>query len=391
MNINHSVFGGISFAWLAIISAPVLADVGVSSNDAVPDTPYVFSPYVKDVWDTNLQRTESAQSDQIKSVGVTAGYANKFSQQNVSVQGSVERQFYTHRDDLNHTDLHGNANWNGIYGDGKFYTLLSGHYDHTLIDQSTLPQKNFLTAYGGKAGGGYLIDKNYSFELAAGFDSQRNSMEAQKLLDFDDKNLTASFKYQTARNSSVRLYFIDGRRDYLRDDSLSAVSRLGYDYQTLGGDIAWQITEKSAVSLGGDHTRRRGAVSQVSGENLNAGFSWQPTSKLSFIGSFWVSHPGVFNDDRNPNYERGVKLQSNWLMTEKVTMRLSGQHTARTYDNFSNTTRYDTLNEFSAGWLYAFTNKLSLDTSVSRQNRKSNLDGFAFVDRMLSLQLLYKY
>ncbi|NWK79441.1 hypothetical protein [Aquitalea sp. LB_tupeE] len=388
---NHSVFGCAAFASLVFISTPVLADVGNSSNNAVPDTPYVFSPYVKDVWDSNLQRAESAQSDQIKSVGVTAGYANKFSQQNLSVQGSAERQFYTHRDDLNHTDLHSNANWNGIYGDGKIYTQLSGHYDHTLIDQSTLPQKNFLTAYGGKAAAGYLIDKNYSFELAAGVDSQRNSMESQKLLDYDDDNLTASFKYQTARNSSVRLYFIDGRRDYLRDDSLSLASRLGYDYQTLGGDITWQITEKSAVSLGMDHTKRRGAVSQVSGEDINAGFSWQPTSKLSFIGSFWISHPGVFNDDRNPNYERGIRLQSNWLMTEKITMRLSGQHTARTYDNFSNSTRYDTLNEFSAGWLYAFTNKLSMDTSVSRQNRKSNLDGFAFVDRMLSLQLQYKY
>lgn len=356
--------------------------------------------------DSNLFRradAENPQSDTINSTSVSFRVNKPISQQRFNFEVSEIINRYNNNSQLNFnaTNYRGGWTWmpserwtiganaSRIKSLSPFEDTLGGGTT-TQRNVSTLESKG-ISVDGWITGGWYLV---------AGA-SQDDTKSEQGIINQPDqrtKNVNAGLRYVTPLGNSITLMRRTANGDYL-DQSATATTGTSFKETESSLQAIWNASEKSQFQgRVGRIERNNDQLSQrdFSGTSVDAGYTWRPTSILSFNVTAGRRNSPLNDPSFSYSRDDTYTFTPAWRVTEKVSTHLTLARAESQYRGSGPVVptgpgREDTTNSAEIGLDWEAMRSLTVNTSLQRARRTSNQPLVEYDDNIARVGVMWMF
>ena len=329
---NSIAFQVKSLSFLSVVLFPV------SGAFAVIDKfePYAFT---KVIWDSNLFRLSGDEearallgstnrNDTIGHLGAGFDFDYKLSRQHLLVDAEVDFARYDTYDELDHTNLTGNATWAWEVGSlwsgnlgYRYRRDMRSFEERTIIDPDPV-EKDMRTRHVGFLDAGYQLHPDW--RLVGGLEFLDVSYQDRELLNRDATAGKFEVQYRNTLNSrvGVRVRYTDND---LKEREIEGLS-INNDYTEteISGVVYWEATGKSALEASFGYTEQ--SFDEIDDRDYNGStgrltYFWKTTGKTTLDFSVWRETSTKNDEVTTYVLTQGASVSPVWSVTPLIKLK----------------------------------------------------------------------
>lgn len=382
----------------------ITVNVYAAEGDVI--RPYASATYF---YDSNLRRFSTEErslavtgrrdrSDTFIQNQVGIILDKKISQQNFYLDVNVNKTKFDRATELDNDGKTGTARWEWQLG-SRLHGRIEGFHKEALVPFSdfrgitqnlrTENRKIFE-----------LIWKFHpSWQLRAGaadYDIKYSATE-QRAAALNEASQTVGIDYLATDDDLIGIVYRHARGDRpVAQRFGSVLIDNSYDQNEIKARIQWKFSGKSHIDfLGGIVERKHDDLSQRDFRvwNSRLDYRYAMTGKTNFGFSAWQDNNARSFVTTTYTQNRGVSTSVNWLATSKISLQGALRYEEMDFkgDLLFNQERVDKNKTAALNMTYSPTQSFSINSSLRRVGRDSNLSGAEFTSTSISITGQYEF
>lgn len=328
-------------------------------------------------WDDNFSRTREGVREQITLSSASVALTKKLSRQEFSAHWKGTDYRHELREDLDTQIQVGEFSWDGQWGD-KWHSELLLLRDAYAVDRLEFFDKDVVKKDDAIVKIGY--GDQLSLYIGARHSKQHHSAAVREGLDYDEEEVFAEARYQTAQQSSLIARYKMGERQYpnlVTHDEVEADVALGdldFDYQQVEFESIIQLTPKTQFNSLLAYFAREGLLNDDHGALATVDVAWVPTTKLQLKTGYLLKQPAVGEFSDSPSEVDRVFLSSEWQMTYKIRLSMTAYYEEQQFDGVLSPERKEQVSVISPlNITFNYSENISLRLNSEWEDRESLL------------------
>ena len=330
---------------------------------------------LQEYWDDNFSRTREGVREQITLSSASVALTKKLSRQEFSARWKGTDYRHDLREDLDAQIQVGEFSWDGQWSD-RWHSELLLLRDAYAVDRLEFMDKDIVKKDDAIVKIGY--GDQLLLYIGARHSKQHHSAVVRERLDYDEEEVFAEAKYQTAQQSSLIARYKVGERQYpnIVEEFLSdvALGDLDFDYQQVEFESIIQLTPKTQLNSLLAYFAREGLLNDDHGALASVDIAWEPRTKLQFKAGYLLKQPAVGELSDSPSEVDRVFLSSEWQMTYKILLSMNAYYEEQQFDGVLSPERKEQVSVISPfNITFNYSENISLRLNSEWEDRESLL------------------
>lgn len=301
-----------------LASAAGVALLAASATGAAPLTLGVNAQHT---WDSNFTRTPEPAAEQFTEATAHIQLDPALSRQALSLRAQGGRVEYAERHFMDADIYQLAADWRGAFAQ-RLETQVHWSRSRRPGDPDDSIGRGLIreTRLEGRFayGGAYGLQPN----VHGSHHQVEQSHRLRQHLDFQDQSVGAGLDYRSGRDSTIRLSYSIGERDYMRADMAPGPAEdLNYGYRQLLLELAWLLSPRTTLTGALGHYEWNGTLQDDSGVTARMALAWLAAETVELRLGYSREHPAAGDPFTQATREHRYHLEAQWRWRERLSVQ----------------------------------------------------------------------